>query len=75
MIAPPLDRRLKVLLVNPGPEPAPGDRNLPMGYAIAAARALLSHTQLSARQIAEDAMKVAADICVFTNHNLTIEEL
>ena len=44
-------------------------------YAIAAARALLSHTQLSAREIAEDAMKVAADICVFTNHNLTIEEL
>ncbi len=44
-------------------------------YAIAAARALLSHTQLSAREVAEDAMKVAADICVFTNHNLTIEEL
>ena len=44
-------------------------------YAIAAARALLSHTRLSAREIAEDAMKIAADICVFTNHNLTIEEL
>jgi ATP-dependent HslUV protease subunit HslV len=44
-------------------------------YALAAARALLSHTQLSAREIAEEAMKVAADICVFTNHNLTIEEL
>ncbi len=44
-------------------------------YAIAAARALLSHTKLSAREIAEDAMKVAADICVYTNHNLTIEEL
>ena len=44
-------------------------------YALAAARALLAHTQLSARQIAEESMKVAADICVFTNHSLTIEEL
>lgn len=44
-------------------------------YALAAARALISHTQLSAREVAEEAMKVAADICVYTNHNLTIEEL
>lgn len=44
-------------------------------FALAAARALLAHTELPARQIAEEAMKVAADICVFTNHNLTIEEL
>lgn len=44
-------------------------------YALAAARALLAHTQLSAREVAEEAMKVAADICVFTNNNLTIEEL
>lgn len=44
-------------------------------YALAAARALLSHTSLPAREIAEEAMKVAADICVFTNHNLTVEEL
>lgn len=44
-------------------------------YALAAARALLSHTRLSAREIAEEAMKVAADICVFTNQNLRIEEL
>jgi len=44
-------------------------------YALAAARALMKHTQLSAREVAEEAMKVAADICVFTNHNLTIEEL
>ncbi len=44
-------------------------------YALAAARALLAHTQLTARQIAEEAMKVAADICIYTNHNLSIEEL
>ncbi|HTR52558.1 MAG TPA: ATP-dependent protease subunit HslV [Kofleriaceae bacterium] len=45
------------------------------GYALAAARALLGHTELPARAIAETAMRIAADICVFTNTNLTIEEL
>ena len=43
MIAPPLSRRLKVLLVNPGPEPAPGDRNLPMGLLALAAVTRLEH--------------------------------
>ena len=43
--------------------------------ALAAARALLSHTELSAREIAEEAMAIAADICVFTNNRLTIEEI
>jgi ATP-dependent HslUV protease subunit HslV len=42
--------------------------------AQAAARALVSHTTLSAREIVEAAMQIAADICVFTNHELTIEE-
>jgi ATP-dependent HslUV protease subunit HslV len=44
-------------------------------YAQAAARALLTHTELSAREIAETALNIAGDICVFTNRNLTIEEL
>jgi ATP-dependent HslUV protease subunit HslV len=44
-------------------------------YALAAARALLQHTELPARQIAESAMQIAADICIYTNVNLTIEEL
>ncbi|QIK39028.1 ATP-dependent protease subunit HslV [Caldichromatium japonicum] len=44
-------------------------------YALAAARALLAHTELDARAIVEQALKVAADICVYTNHNLVIEEL
>ncbi|MCL2847505.1 MAG: ATP-dependent protease subunit HslV [Firmicutes bacterium] len=44
-------------------------------YALAAAKALLDNTKLSAREIAEKAMTVAADICVYTNHNFTIEEL
>ncbi len=44
-------------------------------YAYAAARALLAHSNLNAREIAEQAMKIAADICVYTNQHLTIEEL
>ena len=44
-------------------------------YAQAAARALLAHTQLSARDVVEQALHIAADICVYTNHNLAIEEL
>jgi ATP-dependent HslUV protease, peptidase subunit HslV len=44
-------------------------------YAAAAARALVRHTTLDARTIAESAMAVAAGICVYTNTNLTIEEL
>jgi ATP-dependent HslUV protease, peptidase subunit HslV len=45
------------------------------GYAVAAARALARHTTLDARTIAETAMSVAAGICIYTNNNLTIEEL
>jgi ATP-dependent HslUV protease subunit HslV len=44
-------------------------------YALAAARALAAKTDLSARAIAETAMAIAADICIYTNHELTIEEL
>jgi len=44
-------------------------------YAQAAARALLAHSDLTAREIVEQALHIAADICVYTNHNLTIEEL
>ena len=45
------------------------------GYALAAARALVRHTELPARAIAETAMTLAAEICIYTNASLTIEEL
>ena len=45
------------------------------GFALAAARALLGATDLSPRVIAETALRIAADICVYTNTNLTFEEL
>ncbi|MCP4663146.1 MAG: ATP-dependent protease subunit HslV [bacterium] len=44
-------------------------------FAIAAARALMRHTDLSPRAIVEEAMKIAAESCVYTNDHLTIEEL
>jgi ATP-dependent HslUV protease subunit HslV len=44
-------------------------------YAYAAARALLNHSPLNARQIAEESLNIAADVCIYTNHNLVFEEL
>jgi ATP-dependent HslUV protease, peptidase subunit HslV len=44
-------------------------------YALAAARALLVHTELDAESIVREAMKIAADICIYTNHHLVLEEL
>ena len=44
-------------------------------FAEAAARALVNNTDMSARDIVEQSLNIAADICVFTNKNLTIEEL
>lgn len=44
-------------------------------YAHAAARALLENSDLDARSIVEKSLSIAADICVYTNHSLTIEEL
>jgi ATP-dependent HslUV protease subunit HslV len=44
-------------------------------YALAAARALMAHSQLSAKDIAKAAMDIAAEICIYTNHNVTFEEL
>lgn len=44
-------------------------------YALAAARALMRHSDMDARSIAEEAMKIAAEICIYTNASITIEEL
>jgi ATP-dependent HslUV protease subunit HslV len=44
-------------------------------FALSAARALLRHTELPANQVVREAMKIAAEICIFTNDHLTLEEL
>ena len=42
---------------------------------MASARALMQNTDLSARDIAEKSLHIAADICVYTNHNVIVEEI
>jgi ATP-dependent HslUV protease subunit HslV len=73
------DRKSTFLLSGTGDLIEPDDGIVAVGsggpFAMAAARALSRHSQLSAREIAEEAMKIAADICIYTNPNLTIEEL
>ncbi len=44
-------------------------------FALAAARALEANTKMSAREIAVEAMRIASEICIFTNGNLTVEEV
>ena len=44
-------------------------------YALAAARALAKHTELSAREIAQEALQIAGKICIYTNENISIEEI
>jgi ATP-dependent HslUV protease subunit HslV len=44
-------------------------------FALSAARALMKHTQLTAAQIAEESMRVAAEVCVYTNDRITVETL
>lgn len=76
--------REKVLIVGGNgdviePDPEGGGAAAAIGsggaYALAAARALLRHSELPARAVADAAMRVAAEICVYTNAELTIEEL
>ena len=44
-------------------------------YALSAARALLAHTELEAKAIATEALKIAGDICIYTNQNIVVEQL
>jgi ATP-dependent HslUV protease subunit HslV len=44
-------------------------------YALAASRAMMKHTSLSAREIAEEALRIAADICIYTNDDVIVEEI
>ncbi|MEM8961140.1 MAG: ATP-dependent protease subunit HslV [Acidobacteriota bacterium] len=74
------DKRQSFLISGTGDLMQPDDEGvLAIGsganFALAAARALLAHTELDARQVAESAMAIAADICIYTNDRLTIEEL
>ncbi|NHM25915.1 ATP-dependent protease subunit HslV [Desulfofundulus sp. TPOSR] len=73
------DRRHLLVLSGGGEVIEPDDGIAAIGsggpYALAAARALAKHTDLSAGEIAREALLIAAGICVYTNDNITVEEL
>jgi ATP-dependent HslUV protease subunit HslV len=74
-----LDAKSTFLLSGTGDLIEPDDGVAAIGsggpYALAAARALAQNTELDARTIAERAMQIAADICIYTNANVVMEEL
>ncbi len=74
-----MDRERTFLLSGTGDLIEPDDGVLGIGsggaYAMAAARALVSHSSLEARAIVDEAMRIAGDICIYTNRHVTIEEL
>jgi ATP-dependent HslUV protease subunit HslV len=74
-----LDRKSTFLLSGTGDLIEPDDGIIGIGsggpFAQAAAKALARHTQLPLRDVAEHAMRIASEICIYTNSNLTIEEL
>jgi ATP-dependent protease HslVU, peptidase subunit len=73
------DREASLILTGNGDVVEPEHDLMAIGsggpFAQAAALALLENTELSAREIVEKGLSIAADICVYTNHNRTIEEL
>ncbi|MCD6181273.1 MAG: ATP-dependent protease subunit HslV [Candidatus Cloacimonetes bacterium] len=73
------DNTTLLLISGTGDVLEPDDNIIAIGsggnYALAAARALYQETPLGARDIVEKSVNVAADICIFTNHSITIKEL
>jgi ATP-dependent HslUV protease subunit HslV len=73
------DAKTSFLLSGNGDVIAPDDGVLAIGsggsYALAAARALTKHTELSARDIAVEALRIAGEICIYSNQNIVVEEL
>ena len=73
------DRENSLIITGNGDVIEPEDSLMAIGsggsFAQSAARALLDNTEMDARSIVEKSLTIAADICVYTNHNLTIEVL
>ena len=74
-----VDKQYSFLISGGGDVIEPNDGIIGIGsggsFAISAARALIKHTPLSAREIVEEALNISADICVYTNKNIKVEEL
>ena len=73
------DEKTSFLLSGNGDVISPDDGVLAIGsggsYALAAARALIQNTEMSAREIAVEAMRIAGEICIYSNSNVVVEEL
>ena len=73
------DKKISLLLSGTGDVIEPDDGILGIGsggpYAISAAKALINDTNLSAEEIAIKSLNIAADICVYTNHNIVLEKI
>ena len=73
------DKESSLIITGNGDVIEPEDSLMSIGsgghYAQSAAKALLQNTDLSAREIVEKSLTIAADVCVFTNHSHTVEEL
>ena len=74
-----MDTKTTYLLSGTGDLIEPDDGIIAIGsggaFAMAAAKALARHTEIPARQIAEESMRIAASICIYSNDNITIESL
>ncbi len=73
------DERTSLVLSGNGDVIEPDDGLVAIGsggpYALSAARALMRHTQLDARTIAEESLRIAGTVCIYTNENVVVEEL
>jgi len=73
------DKNNSFLISGTGDVVEPDDGIIAIGsggaYALSAARALIRNTDFSAKKIAQEAMKITSDICIYTNNQITIEEL
>jgi len=73
------DKESMFLISGSGDVLEPDDNVVAVGsggaYAQAAAKALSRHSELTARQVAEESLKIAAEICIYTNDKITVEEL
>jgi ATP-dependent HslUV protease, peptidase subunit HslV len=73
------DKEALILLTGQGDVVEPDDGIIGIGsggsYALAAGRALLKHTKMTPRQIVEEALKEAGELCIYTNSRLLIEEI
>ena len=74
-----MDKDTSLLISGSGDVVEPDDKIIAIGsggnYALAAARVLMKHTNLSAKEIVLESLNVASDICIYTNKSFSVEEI